>query len=84
MPAYTEDTLFRTDKQDKFVARDIGYFHPFYNEKSAETNAHIEHAGKDTYFRDVYVFTERVKDVGRFNSKVKENLQIYLRGEALQ
>ena len=84
VPAYTEDTLFRTDKQDKFVAGDIGYFHPFYNEKSAETGAHIEHAGKDTYFRDVYVFTERVKDVGRFNSKVKENLQICLRGEALQ
>ena len=74
MPTYTEDTLFRTDKQDKFVARDIGYFHPFYNKKSTETGAYIEHAGKDTYFHNVYVFTERVKDVGRFNSKVKENL----------
>ncbi|KAL9032693.1 MAG: hypothetical protein Q9180_006356, partial [Flavoplaca navasiana] len=59
VPAYEENTLFKTDKQDKFVAGDIGYFHPFYHDKSAETGAHIEHAGKDTYFRDVYVFTER-------------------------
>lgn len=74
----------RSERQDKFVAGDVGFFHPFYNDKSVETGAFIEHSGKDIYFRDVFLFTERAKDVARINTKVKENLQICLRGEAVQ
>lgn len=70
--------------KDKFVAADIGYFDPFYKEKSADTGDHIDQEGNKTIFRDVYIFVERVKDIAISNSKVKENLQSCLRGEALR
>ena len=63
-----------TKRYKKFIAGDIKYFYPFYNNKLVDTTFFIEYAGKDTYFRDVFIFTKRVKDIGRSISKVKENL----------
>lgn len=45
----------------------------------------IEHAGKDTYFRDVHLFTERIKDIAAVKNAelVRNNLNTCLRGTAL-
>lgn len=70
----------------RFQANDVGFFDPFYDGKSSDTGAGIEHAGKDTYFRDVTIFIDRIKDVARVKGSelLRNNLQICLRGEALE
>ena len=46
----------------------------------------IEHVGKDTYFRDVHLFIERVEDISAIKGDqlIIENLFTCLRGVALQ
>ena len=49
----------------RFNPNDIGYFNPFYNNKSSDTTVDVEHSSKATYFRDVYTFIDRIKDIAR-------------------
>ena len=76
----------RNGSEPRFVAADVGFFDPFYDGKSSDTAAGMEHTGKDTYFRDVIVFIDRIKDVARVKGAelLRTNLQICLRGEALE
>ena len=73
-PSTIKELIFKAERYEKFVASDKEYFYPFYNNKLVETKAFIEYTSKDTYFYNIFIFTKRVKDIGRFNSKVKENL----------
>ena len=34
-----------------------------YNDKFVKNETTIEHIGKETYFRDVHLFVERVRDL---------------------
>ena len=70
----------------RFLSSDVGFFDPFYDGKSSDTGAGMEHGGKETYFRDVLVFIDRIKDVARVKGAelLRNNLQICLRGEALE
>lgn len=70
---------------DRFNPDDVGFFDPFYESKSVDTASAIEHSGKSTFFRDIHVFVDRVKDVARAKGDVllRQNLQICLRGTAL-
>lgn len=70
---------------DRFNSDDVGYFDPFYEGKSLDTASAIEHTGKSTFFRDIHVFIDRVKDVARAKGEelLRQNLQICLRGSAL-
>ena len=45
----------------------------------------MEHAGKDTIFRDVHLFVERVRDIAavRGHGLVRQNLSTCLKGTAL-
>ena len=49
----------------RFNPNDIKYFNPFYNNKSSDTAADIKYSGKATYFRNIYTFIDRIKDVTR-------------------
>lgn len=71
---------------ERFIPGDVGFFDPFYDGKSSDTGAAIEHSGKDTFFRDVHVFLDRIKDVSRTRGPelVRRNLQLCLRGSALE
>ena len=64
---------------------EIGFFDPMYDGKSVITGNPIEHTGKDTYFRDVHLFIERIKDMAAIKSAemVRNNLYTCLRGTAL-
>ena len=55
-----------------------------YDGKSVDKGPAMEHAGKDTYIRDIYVFLDRVKDIvsTRGAQTVRTNLHMCLRGEA--
>ena len=52
-------------RSDRFNLDDVGFFDPFYDSKTIDTAPAIEHAGKSTFFRDIYVFIDRVKDIAR-------------------
>ena len=54
----------------RFNSNDIRYFDPFYNNKSSDTAADIEHFDKATYFRDIYTFIDRIKDVIRTKGEI--------------
>ena len=73
------------DRPDRFNPDDVGYFDPFYEGKSVDTGPAIEHTGKSTFFRDIHVFLDRVKDVARAkgDTLLRQNLQLCLRGSAL-
>ena len=71
---------------ERWNPSDLGFFDPFYDGKSADTGQAMEHAGKDTYFRDIHAFLDRIKDMARVKGaeKVRQNLQLSLRGTALE
>jgi len=45
--------------------RNIGFFNSFYNNKSYDTGPIIEYIRKDTYFRNILAFNNRIKDIAR-------------------
>ena len=65
---------------------ELGFFDPNYDGKSVSTGSAIEHAGKETYFRDVHLFIDRAKDIAAIKEAktVRENLWMSLRGTALE
>lgn len=73
------------DKNTRWSAADLGYFDPNYDGKIIATGELIEHAGKDTIFRDVYLFIERVKDIAavRGHELVRQNLSTCLKETTL-
>ena len=60
LPDQTKDA----DKANRqWYASDLGFFDPNYEGKSITAGEAMEHARKDTIFRDVYLFVECAKDV---------------------
>ncbi len=57
-----------------------------YDNKLMSTNEFIKHAKKDTYFKNVHLFLERVKNVARVKNvtQIRKNLFTCLRKLALQ
>ena len=47
----------------KWNAGDLDFFDSLYDGKSASNNEVIIYTGKNTYFRDVHFFIERVKNL---------------------
>lgn len=71
--------------QPRWNPGDLGFFDPNYDSKSTSMGSPIEHAGKETYFRDIHLFVERAKDLAVIKgSMVRENLWTCLRGTALE
>lgn len=61
-------------------ADDIGFFDPAF-----EGEGPIANSGRHTFYRDVYAFVDRLKDIATIKSsdKVREVLPTCFRGEAL-
>lgn len=61
----------------RFNPGDIGFFDPFYDNKSIDTGSRIEYTGKETFFRDIIIFINRNKDISRTKGTelVRSNLQ---------
>ena len=70
---------------DRWNPQDIGFFDPYYEDKSVTAGGAVSHSGKDTYFRDVHMFVDRVKDMATVKDPklLRENLWTCLRGRAL-
>jgi hypothetical protein len=50
-------------RPDRWVAADLGFFDPGYDGKTLATAELMQHADKDTFFRDVHLFIDRAKDI---------------------
>ena len=72
--------------ENRFLNNDIGFFDFFYNNKFNNTKAKIKHIRKKTYFYNVFIFINRIKNIIKIKSVklMRNNLQIYLRDEVLK
>ena len=69
----------------RWNAIDVKFFDFFYDDKSMHIDKSIIHFVKNIYFRDVYIFIDKVNDliiVKSFES-IRENLWIYLKNTIL-
>ncbi len=47
----------------RFNSNNIRYFNPFYNNKSINTTSNIKYTSKTTYFYNIYIFINYIKDI---------------------
>ena len=73
------------EDNDRFNSDNIGFFDSFYESKSINTASAIEHSNKSIFFRDIYIFVNRVKNIAYAKKDIllRQNLQIYLRETTL-
>lgn len=69
----------------RWMANALGFFDPNYDDKTVHTAPAIEHAGKDTFFRDIHLFIDRATQLSATQSfkLVRDNLWLSLRGSAI-
>ena len=73
-----------TTTKPEIRAEEVRFFDPEYREEQGATNSGpVVNAGKHVFYRDVYVFVERLKDLASHRNGVKSILTACLRGSAL-
>ena len=53
------------ESRSRFNLDDVGFFNSFYENNSINTILIIEYTKKSTFFRDIHIFIDRVKNVIR-------------------
>ena len=73
-------------ENSKWNASEVEFFDSLYDEKSINIEQVMKHAEKNTYFRNVHFFIERVKNIAIIQDEqhVRDNLFTCLRDFALQ
>ncbi len=68
-------------RPERWVAIDLEFFDSTYDGKILTTVESMQHVDKDTYFRNIHLFLNRVKDVTttKYYDLIRNNLYIYLR-----
>lgn len=61
-PSHTFGAVHHTNSR-QLRAEEVGYFDPEYQQEQGTTNGPIVNAGKHVFYKDVYVFTDRLKDL---------------------
>ena len=81
-----ETTSNSSNDNTKWNAEKLRFFDSMYDNKSISIDQVMKHAEKNIYFRDVYLFLNRVKNMTLIHEDqfVRENLFICLRDTALQ
>jgi len=62
-PSIPPGVPFNNNGAPRFNPNNIRYFDPFYNNKSINTASDIKYTSKTTYFHDIYIFIDYIKDV---------------------
>ena len=57
------NTSLLIQKNNRWNAFELRFFDSLYEGKSAITDNAIEHSDKDTYFRNIHIFIERIKNI---------------------
>ena len=68
--------------QKALRAEQVEYFDPKYQQEQGDISGPVANAGKYVYYRDIYVFVNRLKTIAKKNN-VKPVISEYLRGTAL-
>ena len=73
-------------ENSKWNAFEVEFFDSLYDEKSINIEQVMKHAKKNTYFRNVHFFIERIKDIAIIQDEqhVRDNLFTCLKDFALQ
>ena len=61
-------TVVNNNEINRFHPNDIDFFNLLYDNKTINIVFIIKHSDKSIYFRDIYVFIDRVKDVTRIKN----------------
>ena len=74
------------EHKNRFLVTDVGFFDSFYDNKFNDIEAEMKHAEKKTYFRNMLIFINRIKNIIKMKDVklFRNNLQIYLRNETLK
>lgn len=69
----------------KLRAEEVGYFDPEYQQEQGMSHGPVVNAGKHIFYKDVYVFTDRLKDLAaqRGESDIKSVMTACFRGSVL-
>ena len=70
--------------EPKWNASEVGIFHPDMDDSLGK--GPIVHSSRETYFRDVHLFCERIKDIAKIHGPdyIRQNVWQCLRGSALE
>lgn len=70
----------------RFFNSDVGFFDLYYDDKFNNMRAEMKHVEKKTYFYNVLIFINRIKNVVRIKDfkLLRNNFHIYLRDETLK
>ena len=63
-----EADAIEDNKTLRFLNSDVEFFNSFYDGKLSNIEVGIKYIKKETYFRDVFIFINRIKDVARVKS----------------
>ena len=55
--------IINEDHKNRFFNNDIEFFDSFYDDKFNNTRTKMKHVKKKTYFRDIFIFIDRIKNV---------------------
>lgn len=82
-PSPPEDTA--TTANTSLRAEEVGYFDPEFQQEHGNTHGPVVNAGKYVYYRDVYIFVDRLKDLANRKppDQVKDVITECMRGSAL-
>ena len=72
-----------TTTKSEIRAEEVGFFDPEYQQEQGTTQGQVVNAGKHVYYRDVYLFVNRLKDLANYRDGVKHIVTVCLRGSAL-
>ena len=62
-PQGTPAPTTHTGAGDKWNAQEIGFFDPFYEEKTVATGGPVASSDKNTYFRNIHMFINRITNM---------------------
>ena len=72
-PLGQDDTASARNNSQRFIIGEVNFFNPFYDNKSVDIVLEIEHINKDTYFYNVTMFINRIKNVTRSKVELLRN-----------
>ena len=58
-----ETNVVNKGYENRFFNNDVGFFDFFYDDKFNNIEARIKHVKKKTYFRNVLIFIDRIKNI---------------------
>ena len=85
-PKTSKVDIINKNYENRFLNSDVEFFNSFYDNKFNNIKIKMKHIKKKTYFCDMLIFIDRIKNIIKIKSAklFRNNFQIYLCEEALK